>query len=508
MRISMRGWLTVAAIFFAAVLTWVVWSWPPSRTVSLADGSQLRIERVSFGKRDTAFKPEVSEFESVKKKLAAYLPKAWAARIPVKGFPSSGNWWRWAIVHTNEDALHIWITQRDPTNGFEAVQAGAAEIVDEDGYVYLSTQEGGDRLSAPMMGTGWGPMQSELSWFTFEAFPRHERKMRLRLYSSYSGGIDPSGKFLAEFQIMNPLPKANISNSWVTEFLPIEKRYGEISFILKDVGYKTNWVEGQTNSTNWNRPWQYSRNPVEIVPKFEVLERGGRTLEWEPLDLDLRGNSGNIAPRMWGDYMSVFLSPRESAWKLAVKFFASERESAASNSVWVMRNLQVPGAGAFTPLTNEKELDGVQVAPVALAGPGEAVYDDDKLTRITASNSAAGNSISFGMTHSRSFNNSTTEEIVDTVTPYIAVYLDGLNDDQRLTIRAVTTGNEEYYAKPWSYGNNTTQTNRIYYLTKDPNPYHLGYFLLDLPSDVKTVDLYFCVHHARTVEFVFKPPQP
>jgi hypothetical protein len=507
MNLSKKGWVVAAAILVALVSGWVMWTWPPSRNHRLPDGSVLRVERVSFGKRDPTFVPRINVLEDIKAKVASFLPKTWAAKIPLKGFAGGGNWWRWANVHSNEDALHIWITQRDPTNGFAAVQAGAAEIVDEHGCVYPSTQEGGIQQPSLTMRTGGGPLQSVVNWFTFEAFPRHESKLRLRLYSSPWGAIDPTSKFVAEFEIMNPAPKPKSPVAWTTETLPIERKYGDVSFILKEVGYKTNWIEGQTNSPARRYSWNFSRNPVEIIPKFEVLERGGETREWQALDMELRDNSGNIAPRQWNNHTSVFLSPRESAWKLSVKFFGSEQESAASNTVWVMRDVQVPGAVAYTALTNEQYLDGVQLKPVALAGPGEAAYRYDRIEKITASNFVTGNAIRFGTTFSRGYTYGGQEEIVDTVTPCIALRLGDLADDQRLTIRAVAPGGMEYYAEPWSYGTNTPHTNGIAYLEKGTPPYQLNYFLLDLPAEVKTVDLCFCIHRARIVDYVFKPPR-
>jgi hypothetical protein len=498
MHISKRGWVVVAAILMVTALARVVWSWPPSRSHKLPDGSVLRVEKVSFGKRDQTFVPRINVFEDVKAKLASLLPKKWAAKIPVKVFASNGNWWRWATVHTNEDALHIWIMQRDPTNGFENVQAGGAVIVDEHGCVYPSSQEGGITLPSLPMGTGGGPGQSAVNWFTFEAFPRREPKMRLRLYKSPWGGIGPTSEFLAEFVILNPAIKPVNSNSWVTEPLPIEKKYGDVTFTLKGVGYKTNWIDGQTNFSRWSNSWSYSRYPVEMVPEFKVVEDGKQTPEWEALDLELRDGSGNIAPKLWGDHKSVFLSPLEPAWKLTVKFFGSEQESSASNTVWVMRDIQVPGAAAYTALTNEQEVDGVQVKPVALAGPGEAVYRGDELTKISKHKPGSGNEMNFS---------GNLQETADSATPYIAVHLGDMKDDQRLTIRAVAPGGAEYYAEPWRYGTNTAHTNGITYLEKGQVPYKLSYFLLDLPPEVKTVDLYFCLHRARTVEYVFKPPQ-
>ena len=538
MSISKRGFILAAAMLVVIGLAWLVWSWPPSRSRRLADGSVLRVEKVSFGKRDPAYVPDVSLWEQAKAKVAAMLPKKWAAKIALKKFSSNGTWWYNATVHTNEDALHLWITQRDVTNGFGLVQASVAELVDAHGCVYRPTQNGGVTFPTGMSMRGGGPMRSQVTWFTFEAFPRHESKMRLRLYKSSWGGQGPPSELLAEFVIRNPVPKPADPAKWATEPLPIERKYGDVSFILKGVGFKTNWIEGRTDSPGR----YYSANPVEMVPKFEVIERGkllpereasdlpypneagpafgDQTPEWEALDMDLRDSSGNIAPKQWGNNMSLFLSPREPAWKLAVKFFGSEQESSASNAVWVIRGVKVPGPAEYTALGEEQELEGASVRPVALAGPGAATYDGDQLTKISEHESGDNNTINFG---------NRSQETVDCATSYIAVRLGEMGDDERLTIRAVASGNDEYYAEVWRYGSakparnwiakavagifppngggDARQAHPISYLRKNQEPFHLSYFLLDLPPEVKTVDLYFCMHRARTVEYVFKPPQ-
>jgi hypothetical protein len=525
MSISTRGLILAAAILMVGGLVWLVCSWPPSRSRRLADGSLLRVEKVSSGRRDPAYMPAVSLWEQAKAKVAAMLPQKWAAKITLKKFSSNGNWWMNTTVHTNLDALHIWITQRDPTNGFGVVQAGEAEVLDEHGCVYPSTQSGGVSMPTGMAAGGGGPSGSAMTWFTFEAFPRHDSRMRLRLYKSSWSGRGPNRELLAEFVILNPAPKPADPTKWATEPLPIERKYGDVSFILKGVGFKTNWVEWPTNSSRR----YYSANPVEIVPKLEVSEQGKQLPEWEfpdmlfqrqsffvfgepapaweALDMELTDSSGDFAPKQWGNNMSAFLSPREPAWKLAVKFFGSEREGAASNTVWVMRGVNVPGPAAFSAFTNQQYLDGVLVKPIALAGACEATYRGDELAKITNHGSARHNDIRFGAGYGNSVSYGGTDEIVDTARQHFAMHLDHLQDDQRLTIRAVAAGGREYYAEPWRYGTNTARTNQIPYLQNGPIPYRLNYFPIDLPADVRTVDLYFCVHRARTVEFVFKPPQ-
>jgi hypothetical protein len=514
MRISRTGRILIgAAILLGMVLAWVVSSWPPSRNYRLADGTVLRVERVSFGARDPAYAPPVSLFEDWKGKLAAMLPKTWAGKISVRKFTSSGTWWMNATIHSNVHSLNIWITRRDLTNGFAFIQRGPAELVDDQGCVYPATQGGG------VSQVRGGFFQSLMVWFTFEAYPRHQSKMRLRLYSLNYAGTNQSRELLAEFMVLNPAPRATSAAGWTLEPLPTEKKFGDVSFTLKSVGYKTNWIEGASNSF----PWNYSANPVEILPKFAVLEHGRQTAQWRPadvgrdllesqslveqpsdwdaLDVELSDNSGNIAPKQWGHPMSLFLSPSEPAWKLAVKFFGSEQSDAASNSVWIIHDVKVPEPAEYTALPYLTNLDGVYITTVALAGAGRAVYEGEALKEISTHSSELRGGSSY-------MANGPQEQVVDLTTPHISLTLSDFQEDQRLTIRAVTPEGEEYYAQSQSppYNASAAPARRISYLEKSPSPYRLTCFPIDLPAGVKTVDLYVCVHRARVINFIFKPP--
>jgi hypothetical protein len=497
-NIRKRRWVGTAAILLVMVVGGVVWFRPPGRDYRLADGTVMRVERVSFIKKDPVFLPPRNTVDELERKLEGILPKKWAAKLPRSKFTMTVSWNMIATLHSNADSLHIWITRRDRANGFADVDTGTAALVDDDGCVYPASQSGGE-----MLGTNGiparpvDPTSSAVEWFTFEAFPRRQSKMRLRLYNSEWGTRGPYGKPLAEFVIVNPAPIPAVTN-WPIEPLPMDKKSGDVTFTLKSVGYKTNWTEELTN-----RPPGYpSLYPVEMVPTFTAREQGRETAEWEPLEMDLTDSSGNFAPKQWGNHMSVFLSPREPAWKLSVKFFNSEQSAAASNTVWVIHGVKVPGLAEHVPLDGNEDLDGVTVKPVVLAGAGRVVYDHGAFSEISPHKFGSGNS--FGFTNMAS-------EVINAETPQIALNLGDLQPDQRMTIRAVAPDNREFYAQPWENGmpylsGAWTNSNRISYLEKGPFSLRLSYYLFYLPADVKTVDLYFCVHRARTADFIFKPP--
>jgi len=525
MRISRTGRIFVAAaILLATVVGWAVLSWPPSRNYRLPDGTTLRVEHVSYGPRDPAFVPSVSRLEDWKEKLASVLPKTWAGKITVKKFAGNGTWWMNANTHSNVNSLNIWITRRDLTNGFANLSAGGmtgmtAELVGDDGCIYPATQHGGVmNRTYGLPSFGWGS-QSVMTWFTFEAYPRHQSKIQLRLYDQHSTGTNQSRELQAQFTLLNPAPRGVSAAGWTLEPLPIEKKFGDVSFSLRSLAYKTNWIDGPSNSFPWNHP----ANPVEIVPRFAVLEHGRQTADWRPvdvghdflesqslveqpsdweaLDMELTDSSGNIAPEQWNHPASLFLSPREPAWKLTVKFFGSEQSEAASNTVWVIHGVKVPGPAEYTALPYKTNLDGVFIKPVALVGAGETTYYDyaDEVKQISPLSSGPDN---------RSQGQGISEQVVHSERSHISLRFDGLGDDQRLTIRAVAAGKGEYYAQAQTYASygSAAPGNQISYLHKSTGPYHISWFPIDLPAEVRTVDLYVCVHRARVINFFFKPP--
>jgi hypothetical protein len=95
-------------------------------------------------------------------------------------------------------------------------------------------------------------------------------------------------------------------------------------------------------------------------------------------------------------------------------------------------------------------------------------------------------------------------------TPHIAMSISGLTNEERLTICATDEQGRHFYGRSWSWRageSHSTEPGIIHYL--DAKIIYNGgplSFQLDLPKDVKTVDLTFCIHYPIVTEFVFKPP--
>jgi len=445
----------------------------------LADGSIVRLEKVSYGKNEK-FMPRGGWLQRLQDEAVAHLPAKWTSGFAYRS-QSTSSWWNNSVVRTNSDALHIWLTRRDPLSGnYLDVKIQSAQLLDEHGCAFIATQCGGDNYGQVTNGYCVG-------WFTFEAFPRHERSFRLQLFDNYNYGSN-----LCEFTVANPAPPPKDASDWSANPLPITNRDRDVSFVLGSLTVKTNRDDP--------KGIRYG-SPRQIAPAFEVTEHGVPSHEWEAVDQDLWDGSGNFASELSGD--SRFLCPQEKAWKLAVRFFGSEKSSLASNSVWTLHGLKVPAPGEFTNLNATKEVQGVTLTAISLAGAGNVTYSNNVLVQASPPVDLHQNN-----TFRNSYSGTNSSYYLTANTPHIAMLIPKMSADQRLTVRATDDRGREFYAREWAWGGyhpNSAKVNELHYLKLYDNS-GLTFLILDLADDSKTVDLTFCIHKARTAEFIFKPP--
>jgi hypothetical protein len=360
-------------------------------------------------------------------------------------------------------------------------------------------------------------MQSTVVWFRFEAFPRREKSFHVRIYQR-NNSISGFPESLGEFVIANPAPPPPKSD-WVAEPLPVTRTIGDVSFALTRVAIKDHAVQ----RWGWVRDFQ----PQTVDAKFAVTEDGKPSSNWLPLTTELFDSDGNFASEM--NQTERFLCPRVPVWKYRVQFFGAEKSRAASNAVWVLRGLDVPGDGKFFLLNKTNELQGVPILIGTLAGPGKFTYSNgvavsaeppidnpeetslgrDQFRRNTANafnwpRSWRGGRFAFG--------GAQPSYKVDARDVHLAFEIGELSDDQRFTARVVDEQGRAFYTRKMRWGGpgpSSSKPEKIKpedYLNNG-NPGEPPFLILDLPKDAKKLDLYFCVHTCCTAEFIFKPPQ-
>lgn len=471
------------------------------REQSLPDGSIIRIEKVAFSHEEHIALG--GPFAKLKKAALQF----WRAKFPGPKPPLVGSgmssWWMNTITHSNEPALYIYISRRAPGSGYRSVDAQSAELVDEDGCVFTATQSGGfddGLLSATKSALGGSGYS--IGWFRFEAFPRHDKKFRFRVYETQSGFGSPSPKDgFAEFTVANPAPPPKTA-AWPVKALPVTLKQDNVSFILAKVAIKTDRIGFPRPDSTWKH----------LSAVYETTEDGQPSTNWQAIYKELYDGSGDFVTQQYSPLPP--LCPRESAWKLRVKFFGSEKSRAASNAVWALTNLAVPAPGQYTVINQTRELQGVPVKVGTFGGSGDFTYSNifalhgAPLDRPIEHESSTIVSWPKNWTGKRSLQRPTFS--LQTRKPHLAIDLGELNDDQRLTVRAVDDQGREFYGHKVNYWNYDPESG----LGSPPLPYLESWYesegsfvILDLSKDSKTVDLTFCVHACRTAEFVFKPPQ-
>jgi len=501
MRTSKKWWVLTVPVLLLAF--WFLLREQRDRERILPDGTLLRLEQVTFGRQDD-FKPG-----GWRRQLLEHLPD-WLAKHLGPAYTSMNTWSKgnMNLINTNRSDLYVWFTRRDPNSGTNLpVQLNVEQILDDHGCPFMMTMDGGINFG----GTTPAGLPNEIGWCAFQAFPRHEKKFRLRLY-------DFQNNFLAEFIVPNPAPLLKPRTDWAVQSLPIVKQDGEVAFTLTEIKTKLHADRAQTNLFNLNYL-------PEILPMFQVAEHGEPTGEWEVVDKDWSDASGNLASR-WQP-QAAWLCPREPAWRLTAKFCGSESSRYASNSCWVIHNLAVPAPGQFVSLGATQSLQGVTLEAIALTGAGDITYSNNVLTQALDSSNASG---TFSMSTSGQSSPAGWFMLykLHTSVPHLAVRLSHMTDDQRLTLRATDNLGRNFYADQTQGrpANQVKGTAKSFRLTRirpqgrpvDPEkgadiPYILGgsydqlqFLFLNLPEDAKTLDLTFCIHHTRTVEFIFKPP--
>jgi hypothetical protein len=475
------SWLVVVAVLVIGCLLYMVFFRGDARERKLPDGSILRLQTVFYGKAD-GYRPN---FPERMKSIVGQAWTKWVSKSSAASSSGSRNWYMNATTHVTNDALFLYFNRLDPVTGaYQDVGMQRAEILDEHGCVFLCTQSGGnDSGNTPTAVTpGRGGGGYAIGWFRFEAFPRHEKQFRMRLYD---------GAAFAEFVVLNPAFAPLRKTDWPIEKFPITRTNGNVAFTLKGIR-----VEHRPGDLSWGQL------PDKIVPEYEVTEDGKPSQNWQALDIELYDSSGNFASEMTEG--ERYLCPHEGAWKLRVKFFGNEQTRYASNTTWTVRGIQVPEAGKYTNLNTSQVIDGITFKMKVFAGVGDFRYSTGGyITEASPLNKPLEkNKMEFG-------NKPSFYYMVHGKTPHITVEYGRLDEDKRLTVRGTDDQGREFYGYeifPWGSTNLKNVPGEVHYLGRRYGGSRPAWICFDLPPDSKKIDLTFCVHTCRIGEFIFKPP--
>jgi len=348
------------------------------------------------------------------------------------------------VIHTNQDALHIYLTRKDPVTGvYQNVRVQAGELLDEHGCRFIPTQATGTDYGLtlpPMPAGGFRVEPSTITCLTFESWPRRQQQFRLRVFDKLSHDM-------AEFSVNNPARIPPAPEDDAIKPLPVRLAKSNLTYILTACGLRTNAESPAFSAHNF-------QNPVQVVPEFDVLENGQTARDWKVTDLELRDGAGNFSPKNYVG--ALFLCPREPVWRLKAQFMMGDRSRSELNETWTLTNVTVPGRGKTVAFRATNQVAGVflQVASIGAIGTG---------------------GLRLFMPIAR------------------------LPDDRQLTAWATDSTGRRFTAR----GSDKQSDVSLISLKSSPTS-----FIFDLPAETGEVDVTFCVHRLQTVEFVFKPPQP
>jgi WD40 repeat protein len=438
-------------------------------SVTMPDGTLLVLEDVTFGQRhqfqiDLPPPPGFSLF-----------PRPTVRQID---------------EYSNGERTMVWFSRRDLATGrfldFDwwshsiALDDHGCEVRDDDaGLRSLSHSGGGSTagtrpLSVRTFGSSPEP-QAIIVHSAIRPFRHDGETFTLRLYNF-------AGDMVGEFDVPDKNPARGTWPVWTPEPLPAEKSAGDVSVRLSAV---------TAGIHVWNRGDGTEEEHVNIQYPTQVLLNGQPTEDWYVQTSQLYDALGNAASN-W----DCTLCPEESAWRLWMRLLRKETAEFAAHESWTATPIDLPerDTGAF--LQETQQVNGVDVAIIAVGGPGSVTYEN--IAKRGHSSSSGGStsggktfsiradSGSVGAADSGAGGNSTR---VDCEAPHVALRISGQRPDHDLRLIARDEqGREVKVSGPY-------------------NNAEVNFWFLESPADAKQVSLTLIVQEAREVEFFIAPPK-
>ena len=307
---------------------------------TLADGTELRLEYVTYGTEHRI--------------RGAGAVGIWAAQ-------TANRWLHAGLPYYQDDYLVqtelpcpvLWFTSRNPQTGKLAVpKISNLAIFTGPGAIWVTPSGRSRNSNAPFPNSA----------FSVPAYPRRAENFRLRL---------DSGGEIVEANIPNPV-RGHRFEEWKPEPLPQTKRVGIHEFTLSKL-------------------WIWPGEPPMWLPHFssrlEIHEASGETTKGLDVRVDLLDATGNKHSEM--------LPMDEPAWKVRARFRRNGDYPFAVGEGLTLGPVAMPGPGEYgefeIPAAEKK--NGIRLA--AILGIGHFVWRDGKfITAEPASASPGGRRMS------------------------------------------------------------------------------------------------------------------
>jgi hypothetical protein len=416
----------------------------PLPSALLAIGKVYHIEGVTYGT------DHHMGFKSLLENFRPWLPASVRSWVD----PSQPR----SEMHLDHAVLVVWVNATDPVTGkYVDCQDILMEIV------------GQNRDTFPQSTTHWfGSAAFWRAGHVFDAYPREQRVLSVR--------ITP---WRTNMSVLLEVPNPHVIQpaSWSGEPLPQHKTIGDLEVTLKSLILSTNSSGGR----NWKRA------TARWTPSWELRQAGKPAVGWEEPEWIAEDPTGNRSQFLGLHQKVVRFSatcyPIATNTQAAVLLGTSPAFSPATlqSNVWWNLKLNcdkrsIPVLGVFT--------NGVHVFL-------DGVYQTNPAVKMGA---VRGGAPSGWTGQSRRVSPSRVDYWSGHYTPVPVIYAQAkeLNPNERLAVRLRDDAGHYWLAKPEPQGNN----------------HRIQPFLLELPSEVKTVVAEFVLLRPVQADFLVQMPLP
>jgi hypothetical protein len=343
-------WSSVALLvgILAATVWFMAQEPPPLAVARLPNGSELRLEAVTFGERH-----QYASGPRWRRLLAAMGP---AGRRSSQGAvdPLTRN--------TGPGMLMLWTSR---AGGVWSLNQERFVIVDEHGCEF----DRGEPLSNV---SGNRPTDS----WAARRFPRRGEQVTLRIYPA---GRAAAAAPLAEFTVRNPAPGRY--PVWEGERLPATRRDADLTLRL------TGLLTGLKENGPVKAPW-WREGGTWSCATLRMTQNGRTAREWQFREITLTDATGNpsmstysVPGRQEGEWHFVCggsLAPHETAWKVRAEY--TRVAGFPATDLWSVKGVVVPGRGAIVRTSAVTARHGARLQLLGMTGPGAHWPDDNATT--------------------------------------------------------------------------------------------------------------------------------
>jgi len=284
-------WIVVSALAAAGAVCWLWWP----QTITLADGTKLKLVAVTYGKHQS---------------------------FPGERYQSSE-------FDTSNDTLFVWIEQKHKGNDWPNYQIF---VCDKSATACVGAYSRNSRQIRP---------GDEMVGIQLDAFPRRQGKFYLRIqeWNPQNGRQTIKNGFVISNPARGHFP------GWSPDPLPNTQEDGDLSVTL--------------NRLEFGAKAPFTRNPKAkndpmnkgVLAAFQIQQNGKTATNWQPAQVETSDATGNHITGWcnshWENDEEVTLYqyglwPDEPAWKLRAEF--SRTSGFHNDELWTVQNVPLePG---------------------------------------------------------------------------------------------------------------------------------------------------------------------